>query len=164
MEYLFLRRRNKSSISERQKHLLSKAVEKQWKEDFVRKGVEGRKMDLEIYKSLLYQLEIRMVFLDASLSLKKLSTLVGTNQTYMSNVVNRYFGCNMNGVINTYRIEYAKELLRSGKCLIKDISERCGFASKSYPMIHRQWWKPTYQPCIGNFFSVEFQCLIIPFR
>ena len=92
MEYLFLRRRNKSSISERQKHLLSKAVEKQWKEDFVRKGVEGRKMDLEIYKSLLYQLEIRMVFLDASLSLKKLSTLVGTNQTYMSNVVNRYFG------------------------------------------------------------------------
>ena len=125
MEYLFLRRRNKSSISERQKHLLSKAVEKQWKEDFVRKGVEGRKMDLEIYKSLLYQLEIRMVFL------KKLSTLVGTNQTYMSNVVNRYFGCNMNGVINTYRIEYAKELLRSGKCLIKDISERCGFASKS---------------------------------
>ena len=119
MEYLFLRRRNKSSISERQKHLLSKAVEKQWK------------MDLEIYKSLLYQLEIRMVFLDASLSLKKLSTLVGTNQTYMSNVVNRYFGCNMNGVINTYRIEYAKELLRSGKCLIKDISERCGFASKS---------------------------------
>ena len=131
MEYLFLRRRPKSSISERQKQPLSKAVEKQWKEDFVRKGVEGRKMDLEIYKSLLYQLEIRMVFLDASLSLKKLSTLVGTNQTYMSNVVNRYFGCNMNGVINTYRIEYAKELLRSGKCLIKDISERCGFASKS---------------------------------
>lgn len=72
-----------------------------------------------------------MVFLDISLSLDKLSALVGTNQTYMSNVVNRYFGCNLKELINTYRIEYAKELLRSGKCLIKDISERCGFASKS---------------------------------
>lgn len=131
MEYLFLRRRNRNTTSERQKQLLSKAVRKQWEEDFVRKGMEGRKIDLEIYKSVLYLLEIRMVFLDASLSLKKLSTLVGTNQTYMSNVVNRYFGCNLNGVINTYRVEYAKELLRSEKCLIKDISERCGFASKS---------------------------------
>lgn len=97
----------------------------------MRKGMEGRKIDLEIYKSVLYLLEIRMVFLDASLSLKKLSTLVGTNQTYMSNVVNRYFGCNLKELINSYRVEYAKELLRNGKCLMKDIPERCGFASKS---------------------------------
>lgn len=97
----------------------------------MRKGMEGRKIDLEIYKSLLYLLEIRMVFLDTSLSLKKLSALVGTNQTYMSNVVNRYFGCNLKELINSYRIEYAKELLRNGKCLMKDIPERCGFASKS---------------------------------
>lgn len=131
MEYLFLRRRSSNSISERQKQLLSKAVRKQWEEDFVRKGMEGRKIDLEIYKSVLYLLEIRMVFLDASLSLKKLSTLVGTNQTYMSNVVNRYFGCNLKELINSYRVEYAKELLRNGKCLMKDIPERCGFASKS---------------------------------
>lgn len=97
----------------------------------MRKGMEGRKIDLEIYKSVLYLLEIRMVFLDASLSLKKLSTLVGTNQTYMSNVVNRYFGCNLKELINSYRVEYAKELLRNGMCLMKDIPERCGFASKS---------------------------------
>lgn len=97
----------------------------------MRKGMEGRKIDLEIYKSVLYLLEIRMVFLDASLSLKKLSTLAGTNQTYMSNVVNRYFGCNLKELINSYRVEYAKELLRNGKCLMKDIPERCGFASKS---------------------------------
>jgi AraC-like DNA-binding protein len=131
MEYLFLRRRSSNSISERQKQLLSKAVRKQWEEDFVRKGMEGRKIDFEIYRSLLYQMEIRMVFLDTSLSLDKLSALVGTNQTYMSNVVNRYFGCNLKELINSYRVEYAKELLRNGKCLMKDIPKRCGFASKS---------------------------------
>jgi len=54
MEYLFLRRRSSNSISERQKQLLSKAVRKQWEEDFVRKGMEGRKIDFEIYRSLLY--------------------------------------------------------------------------------------------------------------
>lgn len=131
MEYLFLRRKNRNTTSERQKRLISKAVEKQWKEDFVRKGVEGRKIDFEIYKSLLYLLEIRMVFLDTSLSLDKLSALVRTNQTYMSNVVNRYFGCNLHELINSYRIEYAKELLRSGKCLMRDVPGKCGFTSKS---------------------------------
>ncbi|MEL0635043.1 AraC family transcriptional regulator, partial [Pseudoalteromonas carrageenovora] len=34
-------------------------------------------------------------------------------------------------LINSYRVEYAKELLRNGKCLMKDIPKRCGFASKS---------------------------------
>lgn len=131
MEYLFLRRKSRSTTSERQKQLLSKAVRKQWKEDFVRKGIEGRKIDFEIYRSLLYQMEIRMVFLDISLSLDKLSALVGTNQTYMSNVVNRYFGCNLKELINSYRVEYAKELLKRGKCLMKDIPGKCGFASRS---------------------------------
>ena len=107
MEYLFLRRRNRSTTSERQKQLLSKAVRKQWEEDFVRKGMEGRKIDFEIYRSLLYQMEIRMVFLDTSLSLDKLSALVGTNQTYMSNVVNRYFGCNLKELIYSFRVEYS---------------------------------------------------------
>ena len=33
-----------------------------------------------------------------------------------------------------------------------------------YSMIHRQWYEPIYQLCIGYFFSVEFQCLIMLFR
>ena len=41
--------------------------------------------------------------------------MIETNQTYLSNVVNRYFGCHLKELLNTYRVEYAKELLRSGK-------------------------------------------------
>ena len=39
------------------------------------------------------------------------SALLETNQTYLSNVVNKYFGCNLKELVNTYRVEYAKELL-----------------------------------------------------
>ena len=62
-------------------------------------------------RQILYQLEIRQVFLDTSLSLKKLRALLETNQTYLSNVVNKYFGCNLKELVNTYRVEYALSLI-----------------------------------------------------
>ena len=114
MEYLFLRRRETISTSQRQKDLLFKAAEKHWKEEIVMRGRNNREIDCLIYKKLLYQLEIRMVFLDSELSLTKLSVMIDTNQTYLSNVVNRYFECNLKGLLNRYRVEYAKELLQNG--------------------------------------------------
>ncbi len=57
--------------------------------------------------------------------------MIETNQTYLSNVVNRYFGCHLKELVNTYRVEYAKELLRSGKCPPEELSQRCGFLSRS---------------------------------
>src|SRR5699024_1118562 len=114
MEYLFLKRKEVSSTSQRQKNLLFKAVEKHWEEEFVMKGRSNREIDSLIYKNLLYQLEIKKLFLYSELSLKKLSAMIDTNQTYLSNVVNRYFECNLKGLLNRYRVEYAKELLRAG--------------------------------------------------
>ena len=131
MEYLFLKRKRTTATSERQKTLLYKAADRHWKEELVGKEAEVRKVDCHIYKGILYQLEIRQVFLDTSLSLKKLSELLETNQTYLSNVVNKYFGCNLKELVNSYRVEYAKELLRSGRCGLNDLPRSCGFASKS---------------------------------
>ena len=131
MEYLFLKRKKTTVTSERQKMLLFKAAERQWNEQFAITEVNGRKVDNDIYKGILYQLEIRQVFLDTRLSLQKLSAMIDTNQTYLSNVVNRYFGCNLKELVNTYRVQYAKELLRAGGCPLEEISSRCGFASKS---------------------------------
>ncbi|WP_289307610.1 AraC family transcriptional regulator, partial [uncultured Phocaeicola sp.] len=85
----------------------------------------------ELYKYVLYYLEVRQVFLDPKLSLNKLSDMIETNQTYLSNVVNRYFGCHLKDLVNTYRVEYAKELLRSGKCPLEELPQRCGFLSRS---------------------------------
>ena len=131
MEYLFLKRKKTTFTSERQKNLLFKVADRQWEEEFACKEVNGRKIDRDIYKCILYQLEIRQAFLDADLSLKKLSAMIETNQTYLSNVVNKYFGCNLKELVNTYRVEYAKELLRSGRYPMNELPCRCGFASKS---------------------------------
>lgn len=131
MDYLFLRRHRRTATSERQKSLLFKAAERQWELQFADKETEGRKVDCIIYKSVLYNLEIKQVFLDSELSLKKFSAMIDTNQTYLSNVVNKYFNCNLKELLNTYRVEYAKELLHDGKCSLDELPQRCGFASKS---------------------------------
>ena len=131
MEYLFLRRKRTTATSERQKTLLFKAAERQWKEEFAGKETDIRKVDCNIYKGILYQLEIRRAFLDSSLSLKKLSMMLETNQTYLSNAVNNYFGCNFKRLINSYRVARAKELLDGKDCPVSELFSRCGFASKS---------------------------------
>ena len=130
MEYLFLRRKKTSSTSVRQKTLLYRAASREWTARFSSLS-DVRPADSLIYKGILYQLEIRRAFLDSSLSLKKLSMMLETNQTYLSNAVNRYFGCHLKELVNTYRVEYAKELLRSGKCPPEELPQRCGFLSRS---------------------------------
>ena len=118
MDYLFLHRDKRTFTSERQKNLLFRAARLYWEQKYAdNEVVPKRKVDCELYKYVLYYLEVRQVFLDPKLSLKKLSDMIETNQTYLSNVVNRYFGCHLKELVNTYRVEYAKELLRSGKCL-----------------------------------------------
>lgn len=63
--------------------------------------------------------------------LLKGGSVMGTNTTYLSNTVNEMFGCNLKTLINWYRVQYAKEMLRRGICRLKDIPFVCGFASKS---------------------------------
>ena len=132
MDYLFLHRDKRTFTSERQKNLLFRAARLYWEQKYEgREPEKARKVDCELYKYVLYYLEVRQVFLDPKLSLKKLSDMIETNQTYLSNVVNRYFGCHLKELVNTYRVEYAKELLRSGKCPPEELSQRCGFLSRS---------------------------------
>ncbi|WP_289307087.1 AraC family transcriptional regulator [uncultured Phocaeicola sp.] len=132
MDYLFLHRDKRTFTSERQKNLLFRAAHLYWEQQFAGRNVEqARKVDCELYKYVLYYLEVRQVFLDPKLSLNKLSDMIETNQTYLSNVVNRYFGCHLKDLVNTYRVEYAKELLRSGGCPLEELPQRCGFLSRS---------------------------------
>ena len=130
MDALFQMQSNELSTTT-QKDKLFKDAERQWNTLSSEKGVSGRKVDCEIYKSILYKLEVRKVYLDSKLSLEKFSSIVGTNTTYLSNAVNRYFGCNLKQLVNAYRIEYAKRLLDGGGCSVRELYSLCGFASKS---------------------------------
>ncbi|WP_321425269.1 helix-turn-helix domain-containing protein [uncultured Bacteroides sp.] len=89
--------------------------------------------EAHIYKTVLYNLDSKQIYLDSSLSLIKLSSMVGTNTTYLSNSINKYFGCNFKTLINRYRIEYCKNLLGTSpiSVSIKEISKECGFSSVS---------------------------------
>jgi AraC-type DNA-binding domain-containing proteins len=100
-------------------------------------GVDPLMIDLNqevhIYKEVLYNLDSKQIYLDSSLSLIKLSSVVGTNTTYLSNSINKYFGCNFKTLINRYRIEYCKKLLGANPISvpIKEIAKNCGFSSVS---------------------------------
>src|SRR5574344_2911153 len=85
----------------------------------------------EIYRKVLLNFDEKKVYLDPSLSLIKLSEIVGTNTTYLSNAINQYSGCNLRTFINKYRINYAKQLLTTSNCNIKELHKRSGFASRS---------------------------------
>ena len=101
MDYLFLHRDKRTFTSERQKNLLFRAARLYWEQKHEgREPEKARKVDCELYKYVLYYLEVRQVFLDPKLSLKKLSDMIETNQTYLSNVVNRYFGCHLKELVN----------------------------------------------------------------
>lgn len=89
MDYLFLRRHRRTATSNRQKSLLLKAAERQWELQFANKGTEGRKVDCALYKCILYNLEIKQVFLDSELSLKKFSVMM-----YLANL-HTSFLCNL---------------------------------------------------------------------
>lgn len=54
-----------------------------------------------------------------------------TNTTYLSKVVNRFFGCNLKTLLNRYRVEYAKTLLKDEDCNMDELPSQCGFVSRS---------------------------------
>ena len=126
MDALFQTQSNELSTTT-QKEKLFKDAERQWNTLSTEKGAPGRKVDFEIYKSILYNLEIRKVYLDSKLSLEKFSSIVGTNTTYLSNVVNHYFKCNFKHLLNKYRIGYAKQLISNEVHSPNELIKPCGF-------------------------------------
>ena len=89
------------------------------------------KIEHELYESIIYQLETKKVFLDPKINLIKFSSMVGTNTTYLSNIVNQRFGVNFKTLINRYRVAQAKELLSKRECTLEELITLCGFSSRS---------------------------------
>ncbi|MDO4163170.1 MAG: AraC family transcriptional regulator [Bacteroides sp.] len=84
-----------------------------------------------IYENFLFILENKKIYLDAHISLSKLSSLLCTNTSYLSKVINIQFNCNLKTLLNKYRIDHAKELLKQDSCNIQSLPAQCGFISRS---------------------------------
>ena len=106
--------------------------------DSIRNNLENelginKKLEDDIYKNIIFQLEVKKVYLDSKLTLTKFSSIVGTNTTYLSNTVNRRFGVNLKGLVNRYRVEHAKGLIRErgAQTDMGEVIRLSGFSSRS---------------------------------
>ena len=89
-------------------------------------------MKRKIQSELVRLFEEQKIFLDPKLSLVKLSGMIGTNTAYLSSMVNFIYQCNLPTLINHYRIDYVKQLLRDDTNYnIKYVYKACGFVSRS---------------------------------
>lgn len=88
----------------------------------------------ELKEKLTLAMEEEKRFLDKNLSIFSLAQELGTNTTYLSQVVNQIDSSGFSGFINAHRVNYAKELLLSRKMdhlTMEAIGSESGFKSKS---------------------------------
>lgn len=78
-------------------------------------------------------MECDHLYLDPHLTLKKLSTIVGTNTLYLSKAINHCTGHNFRTMVNDYRIEHAKRLIRKnpGETRVHNLYKECAYVSAS---------------------------------
>jgi len=84
----------------------------------------------KLHDELLVLLNEKEIFRNTNLRITDISEKLGTNRSYVSNIVNNEFKSTFSDLINHYRVEYAKKLLLDQKLYILEyISEESGFAS-----------------------------------
>jgi len=88
---------------------------------------------IKIYKALMRIFREDEVYKNPHCSLPMLSEKLGTNTKYLSQVINKETGMKFRDFLNTYRINYFKQLIKAGKhrCFsIEGLSGECGFKNK----------------------------------
>ncbi|MDD2243368.1 MAG: helix-turn-helix transcriptional regulator [Dysgonamonadaceae bacterium] len=85
-------------------------------------------------KQLLNLFEEKQIFKNPDLRITDVALLMGSNRTYMSNMLNMNMNTSFNELVNSYRVEYAVKLLRSTESEnmpMADIAIEAGFPSLS---------------------------------
>ena len=90
----------------------------------------------------------KKLYLDPKLTIHDLARQLGTNRTYLSNLINHHYNTNFVTFINQYRVEEAKKILSnpnySDKKALHDAIDFCGFQSEqSFYRIFKQHTKKT---------------------
>jgi AraC-like DNA-binding protein len=90
--------------------------------------------DRNLKIKLISLMENKKRFLDPELKITDLCSDLNTNRTYISNVINKDFGVNFNDLVNGYRVEYAKDLIKNNRdeeFSLQSIAVESGFGSLS---------------------------------
>lgn len=83
------------------------------------------------YRQILEKwMEEEKPYRKADLRLDDLRQKLPLNKTYLSQMINREFGCNFYHLITHYRIKEAKRLIRENPTMqLQEVAEQCGFSS-----------------------------------
>ena len=70
------------------------------------------------------------IYLTPDLKISDVCNALGTNRIYVSNIINQKFKINFAGFVNSYRLEYAKNLIRENRKLrAEELADLSGFGS-----------------------------------
>jgi len=105
------------------------------KKNVVRYHIPGIDNLKSLRERLIYLLEKMEIFKNPELKISDVSLLLKTNRTYVSKVVNEELNTNFCDLVNSYRVNYAEELLcspeQANSLSIAEIAEMSGFSSES---------------------------------
>lgn len=96
-------------------------------------GPVGSNSRFEVFKVRLRMLlEEEGVWKQTNLTAEDVSLRLGTNRTYLSQIVNEVYGKPFRTVVNAYRVDTVKCMLKSGNYhTMSEIADTAGFASAS---------------------------------
>ncbi|WP_378183912.1 helix-turn-helix domain-containing protein [Aquimarina sp. SS2-1] len=90
-------------------------------------------LSIELKDKLVYLMDEKKIYRDNDITLQKLADLLNTNRHNTSQVINEHFGLNFFDLINSYRINEAKNILKKDKSKginIIDVAYEVGFNNK----------------------------------
>ncbi len=85
----------------------------------------------DINDKMLMAFDNDKLFLQQDLTLQKLARSLDVNPNYLSQAINTLHNCNFRELINKYRINYAKKLLRNSDMKIEAVAYESGFKTIS---------------------------------
>lgn len=95
---------------------------------------EDEDINEKIINNFIEVMTSEKIFLNSKLTIRKAAKLLGTNEKYLSNSINKLQNESFSTIVNNYRVEYAKELLVNSEYenyTIESIGTLSGFNSKS---------------------------------
>ncbi|MDR1938480.1 MAG: AraC family transcriptional regulator, partial [Tannerellaceae bacterium] len=103
-------------------------------------------------------MEEKELFRLPQFTLQDLTVQMNSNRSYVSARINSHFGCNFKQLLNSYRMEAAKDLLRHPDLDMREIVDKVGF--NSYSSFYRAFnasegcspkeWREKYKNSVEN--------------
>ena len=88
--------------------------------------------DAELMQRICQAMEQQQLFMNPNLKITDLATALGSNRSAISNCINSQRNCSFPQFVNTYRVAYAQELLRSQPDIkIAEVCLKSGFSGEA---------------------------------